>query len=132
MSVHRELILIRHGEVDVTLKGICYGAMDVPLSKKGMEQSLQLAQLICHRWKPSTIYHCGLTRTQFLAGAIEQACTEMVQVKVEERLRERNFGQWQGLTWDEAYASDPKNFHGLIEAPDPVHAIILPSVEMAM
>jgi len=118
MNLKRELILIRHGEVDLAWKGICYGALDVPLSNKGMDQSLQLAKLICQRWKPSEIYHSGLTRTQFLAEAIAQACPAMAQVKEDIRLRERNYGDWQGRTWDEAYATDPENFHGLIEAPD--------------
>ena len=56
----------------------------------------------------------GLSCTQFLAEAIAKACSASVQVREDSRLRERNYGEWQGLTWDEAYASDPKNFHGLI------------------
>lgn len=118
MNMCPELILIRHGEVDASWKGICYGAMDVPLSTKGEKQSLQLAQLILRRWTPSSIYHSGLSRTQFLAEAISKACSASVQAREDSRLRERNYGDWQGLTWEEAYASDPKNFHGLIEDPD--------------
>lgn len=113
-----ELILVRHGEVDLAWKGICYGAMDLPLSETGTQQSLRLAESLCARWQPSAIVHTGLMRTKFLAEAIANACSFPVAVHEDARLRERNFGEWQGMTWDSAYASDPENFHGLIEHPD--------------
>jgi broad specificity phosphatase PhoE len=113
-----DLILVRHGEVDLAWKGICYGAMDVQLSEDGAKQSLKLAELLCRRWQPRAIYHSGLVRTRFLAEAIAQACSMPVPVQIDTRIQERNFGAWQGLTWDDAYASDPDNFHGLIDHPD--------------
>lgn len=113
-----DLILVRHGDVDLSWKGICYGSLDVPLSQQGVQQSLNFADLLCKRWQPSAIFHSGLMRTKFLAEAIAQACSSPVGVLEELRIRERNFGAWQGLSWDAAYASDPENFHGLVEHPD--------------
>ena len=49
---------------------------------------------------------------------LAEACGGRVPVIADARLRERHYGQWQGRSWDEAYASDPDNFIGLIEAPD--------------
>jgi len=118
MSGQPDLILIRHGEVEATWKGICYGTMDVSLSEAGRLESLSLAKSICQRFEPASLFHSGLTRTQFLAEAIASHCPSVVRIVADERLRERNYGRWQGLTWDAAYASDPENFHGLIEQPD--------------
>jgi len=118
MNGQPELILVRHGEVDSAWKGICYGAMDVSLSEAGRLQSLGFAKSICQLYQPVSIFHSGLTRTQFLAEAIASNCSSAVPIGADERLRERNYGRWQGLTWDAAYASDPENFHGLIEQPD--------------
>lgn len=113
-----ELILIRHGEVDVAFKGVCYGAMDVPLSERGLAESEQLAQRIVTQVQPAAIYHSGLTRTQTLAHMIAERLTKRVNVIADNRLRERNYGDWQGTSWDEAYASDPEHFHDLIERPN--------------
>lgn len=117
MSVH-ELILIRHGEVDAAFKGICYGAMDVALSKRGLAESDQLAQRIVTQVQPPVIFHSGLTRTRTLAEMIAKQLDGRVEVIADHRLRERNYGDWQGISWDEAYASDPDHFHDLIERPD--------------
>lgn len=113
-----DFILVRHGEVDLAWKGMCYGTLDIPLSEQGAQQSLKVAESLCDRWQPSVIFHSGLTRTRFLADAIACLCPKSVALHTDTRLQERNFGQWQGRTWDEAYATDPENFHGLIEHPD--------------
>lgn len=113
----RDLILVRHGEVDSAFKGVCYGAMDVPLSKRGFTESEQLAQRIVTHVQPGAVYHSGLSRTQTLAHMIVERTSKGVSVIGDNRLRERNYGAWQGISWDQAYASDPKHFHDLIERP---------------
>jgi len=117
--VRNRFILVRHGAISAQWKGICYGCQDVPLCERWMAESepliLQLASL-----RPATIFHSGLSRSSWLAGRVreivygQQACDVVEDV----RLRERNFGQWEGMTWDDAYSSDPDNFHGLIDKPD--------------
>jgi broad specificity phosphatase PhoE len=76
----------------------------------------QLASL-----RPTVIFHSGLSRSRWLGERVrttinyyDQACELLEDV----RLRERNFGDWEGRTWDDVYASDPDNFHGLIDKPD--------------
>lgn len=118
MNSKPELILVRHGEVEPVWKSICYGAMDVQLSEVGVRSSLVFADLITRCFRPAWVVHSGLMRTRLLAQAIAEACTEPSMVCEDVRLRERHYGQWQGRSWDEAYASDPENFHGLIEHPD--------------
>lgn len=113
-----EIILIRHAEVEAKFKPICYGASDVPLSESGVASSLQLAEEICKRVNPLRVFHSGLSRTRVLAEAIAERATRGSNCCEDVRLRERNYGVWQGQSWDDAYASDPDNFHHLIEKPD--------------
>ncbi len=118
VSEQADMTLIRHGEVEPKWKTICYGAMDVPLSRAGLAASQSLATRLAAQVCPAAIYHSDLQRTRTLAKMIAEACTGRVSIIADARLRERNYGQWQGRSWDEAYASDPDNFIGLIEAPD--------------
>ena len=113
-----EVILIRHGEVEEQWKTICYGAMDIPLSNKGQVESRQLARQLATGQKPHAIFHSDLVRTRFLAEQLAQAWGSQLPLIADARLRERNYGQWQGLTWDQAYASDPEHFQDLIDRPD--------------
>lgn len=113
-----ELILIRHGDVEPKWKPICYGTMEVPLSDQGIATSQALAIRIAAMKCPAMIYHSGLLRTRTLAEMIQRQLPEPVAVIEDVRLREREYGDWQGLTWDEIFASDPEHFHDLVEQPD--------------
>lgn len=127
-----EILLIRHAEVDSAWKGICYGSLDVPLSPRGMSDSRDFAEAI-HAWLqentsatsafvPTLVVHSGLTRTASLAEAIvSRIGPEKVWSQsaiADERLKERNYGRWQGESWDSAYNSDPEHFHDLVDQPD--------------
>lgn len=112
-----QVILIRHAEVEAQWKTVCYGALDVPLSEQGIVASRQCADRLESSDQPTVIFHSGLARTETVARMIaDRLCRGLLTV--DERLRERNYGDWQGLTWDEAYASDPEHFHDLIDQPD--------------
>ncbi|MEM9826397.1 MAG: histidine phosphatase family protein [Planctomycetota bacterium] len=112
------LTLIRHGEVDPAMKKICYGQMDVPLSEHGRTSSLHLASTLASKMMPDRIVYSGRSRTRFLAEAFSQALDHKIQPKEDRRLLERDYGTWQGKTWDKVFESDPDHFHDLIEKPD--------------
>ena len=118
MNRAQEILLIRHAEVSACWKGICYGAMDVSLSDAGRAASDQLAEKLFHSCKPRVVYHSGLSRTRYLANQIAVLGEGKIAVHEDARLLERNYGLWQGLTWDAIYASDPDHFHDLIQKPD--------------
>ena len=112
-----ELILIRHAEVEQQWQKICYGALDVPLSEQGIIASRLCAERLEASEAPTFVFHSGLTRTKILAHFIaERFCG--ATLTADERLRERNYGQWQGQSWDDAYASDPEHFQNLVDRPD--------------
>jgi broad specificity phosphatase PhoE len=111
------VIVVRHAEVERSWKIICYGQRDVPLSEEGQQASARYAAQFARSQSPLAIYHSGLTRTKQLATFIGSDFPE-VPVVFDQRLQERNYGRWEGRSWDEVYQSDPENFHGLIEKPD--------------
>lgn len=120
MSRVRELLLIRHAEVEAKWKGVCYGSLDVELSTAGKVASKVAGARLLDFLKPATIVHSGLSRTYYLAAAIARLCGAGGDVRLLEdaRLQERHYGEWQGVTWDAAYRSDPEHFHDLLEQPD--------------
>ena len=118
MSDSLEVYLIRHASVEDKWRGVCYGAMDVSLSREGEAASLELAAQVAAVIQPKTLVHSGLKRTRFLIQAIANAMPGAVDVREDHQIQERNYGDWQGLTWDNAYQSDPEHFHHLIEDPE--------------
>jgi broad specificity phosphatase PhoE len=113
-----EVILIRHAEVEAKWKTICYGALDVPLSDQGISAShVYAARLEANNAVATHVFHSGLARTETLARLIAIRHSNGL-MDADDRLRERNYGQWQGLTWNEAYESDPEHFQDLIDQPD--------------
>jgi broad specificity phosphatase PhoE len=109
-----EVVLIRHAEVEPKWKGICYGSMDVSLSKAGIDAS----HLLVASWsvRPRFIVHSGLKRTKMLAEMFMDRFPSLSLFE-DQRLRERNFGQWEGRSWDAIFETNP-DFHDLVHQPD--------------
>lgn len=94
-----KLYLVRHTRVDVP-PGICYGQSDVPLANTFEEESLTVAQQL--KGIPFThTFSSPLKRCICLAKKIS---TEMIE---DERLKELNFGEWEGRPWDEIFETKP-------------------------
>ncbi len=87
------MILLRHGEVHEEDRTSLYGQLDVRLSELGREQSRQTGEAL--RLAPlAAVYSSGLGRAHFLAE--EVAAHHGQALRVDDRLRERHFGSWQG------------------------------------
>lgn len=86
------IYLIRHTEVDVP-KGTCYGQKDVPLKKNAEKDFVKLKRLLPKSY--DTVY-----------SSPSQRCTELAQFldpnfKIEKALLELNFGDWEGVLWQD-------------------------------
>lgn len=96
-----ELFLIRHGHTVVADRGEIAGHADVPLSKRGEAQVKALRE--SNDSLSVDAYHSSdLTR------AIQSA--ELLgaePIVVDARLRELNFGDWEGMTWDQVQQQYP-------------------------
>jgi probable phosphoglycerate mutase len=89
--------LVRHGATDWSDAGRLTGWRDVPLNVVGRRQ----AQLLRRRLR--SIEFEGIWSSD-LSRAVETASLAIGGARVDERLRELDFGELEGLTWDQCSA----------------------------
>lgn len=99
MSTKTEFILVRHGETIWNATGRIQGQGDSPLTARGIAQARAVAQRLQH--EPfTTLYASHLKRVietaRYLAAMTGHAIT------IDERLQERAYGIFEGLTYEEA------------------------------
>jgi broad specificity phosphatase PhoE len=100
-----KIITIRHGETEWNAIGREMGQLDSPLTPQGIKQ----AEAIAKRLSSSTfsaLYTSDLGRAHETAKFIESQCD--VSLVLNEGLRERNMGIFQGLTRKEMHEKFPK------------------------
>ncbi|OMP76797.1 histidine phosphatase family protein [[Flexibacter] sp. ATCC 35208] len=86
-----ELCFVRHVQPAIEA-GICYGQLDVPLPA-GYETLHN--EIITGLGRFDKIYTSPLQRCQLLAQTLSANFVS------DERLMELNFGEWEGIKWDE-------------------------------
>lgn len=104
-----KIYLIRHGETDCNRMGRIQGCYDCELNETGIAQAVELSKkVVCENYKFSRIYTSPLKRAlhtaQIVSEAIRVDCVPM------DNLKELNFGEWEGLTWDEVRAKYPTQY----------------------
>lgn len=97
-----ELTLIRHGITAWNAQRRFQGHTDTPLSEQGREQARRLAARLAGE-RIDAIVASDLSRALETARAI--AAPHGIDVRTDARLRESNFGAWEGLTREEAVAT---------------------------
>lgn len=88
------LCLVRHGQTDWNLEGRYQGQSDVGLNENGLEQARDLAKQLAKETF-AAFYASDLSRARVTAEVI--AAEHGMPVLVDERLREINQGEWEGL-----------------------------------
>jgi broad specificity phosphatase PhoE len=94
------IILVRHGQTEWNRVERFRGRYEVPLNETGLAQAKKAAGRISAHWKPSVIFASPLGRAMETASAIAHACKLIVQPC--DGLIEIDYGEWQGLTPEEA------------------------------
>lgn len=97
MAVKR-VIFIRPGETEWNKIGRWQGAVSIPLSTVGIKQAQRLAKFV-RNIGMGVIYSSNLRRAKDTATVIAEYTN--TKVVYDKRLRERNMGEWQGLTTHE-------------------------------
>ncbi|MFA5795059.1 MAG: histidine phosphatase family protein [Candidatus Brocadiia bacterium] len=98
-----KLFLIRHGETNYTESGRLCGAIDAPLSRKGVAQARKLARQL-KRHNRMVIYSSPLSRTMQTARIIAGQKARIIRCP---ELKETNLGRWEGLTFEEIRSRFP-------------------------
>ncbi|GIJ20986.1 histidine phosphatase family protein [Micromonospora lutea] len=101
------LIIWRHGNTDWNATSRVQGQTDVPLNDLGREQARSAAALLA-TLRPDALVASDLSRAAETAAALS-ALTGL-PVRSDARLRERHFGQWQGLLLTEVVERFPEEY----------------------
>lgn len=99
-----DLILVCHGATD-TAPGICAGQADAALSARGFTDVQQLAadwRASAPRFLFSSDQRCAQQTAQVFAARFA------IEPLADARLREMDFGRWEGREWIEISRSEPE------------------------
>jgi probable phosphoglycerate mutase len=119
--MHTELILIRHGETAWNRERRMQGQTDTPLSEVGRAQAEAVGQRLAQH-PFAAIYSSDLARAWDTAAAIARAHKNGHEIRREPALRERTFGVFEGLTYDEMAQHFPAE-HARFALRDPDYAV---------
>lgn len=98
------IIAIRHGETDWNVQTRIQGHIDIDLNSHGLWQASQLPLGLAHE-SISQVYTSDLSRAKVTAQSFAQPLG--LPVREEKALRERHFGIFEGITWQELEEQHP-------------------------
>lgn len=104
------LLLIRHGETDWNNERRIQGNTDTPLNACGIMQAEKLAARIAAENRIDTLYASPLSRARVTAEIIGKQCG--VVPILDDRLKEKGLGDFEGLTAEEFKQLHPDLYHG--------------------
>lgn len=110
-----KIIFVRHGQTEWNVLGRYQGQTDVALSPLGIEQAEKLAAHFPVD-KIEAVYSSDLARAMTTARCVADRFGLTVEPRPE--LRELNFGDWEGLTYDEIVAKWPDALENFFQHPD--------------
>ncbi|MFI6027641.1 bifunctional RNase H/acid phosphatase [Amycolatopsis magusensis] len=106
-----KLLLLRHGQTEMSVERRYSGRGDVPLTEHGRRQADAAAKRLAGMdglivdGEPAPVIASPLLRTQQTAQAVADALGG--RVETHQGLIETDFGSWEGLTFTEAAQRDP-------------------------
>ena len=113
--------LVRHGQTDWNRAGKIQGTTDIPLNETGRQQAEQLATVLKERSGYPAETRIDAVYASPLARAFQTAEILAKEGKLPLRrltgLRERDFGCWEGKSWQQVEAEYPDEFHLWREQP---------------
>jgi 2,3-bisphosphoglycerate-dependent phosphoglycerate mutase len=110
-----DILLIRHGETAWNRMRRMQGHIDIGLNDEGQRQARSLARALQSE-RPAAIYASDLQRARNTAQAV--ADMHQLPVHIDSALRERCYGAFEGLMYDEISLQHPEAF-ALWQSRDP-------------
>ncbi len=105
-SAHEALlVLVRHGESEGNRKNVFTGWLDLPLSPRGREEALAVAdRLATAHLGFEAAFSSDLSRTRETASIILNRLALGIELRASASLRERDYGELTGLNKSDAVA----------------------------
>lgn len=100
------LIIVRHGHTALNNGDRFRGQTPTPLSERGRKEAALTAEAVSSRWKLSAVYTSSVPRAQETAQAIADPFG--LKAVDEPGILDMDYGDWTGLSFDEAKAHDPE------------------------
>jgi alpha-ribazole phosphatase/probable phosphoglycerate mutase len=104
-----KIILIRHGQTQWNNLQKYQGHKDIPLNDFGRKQALKIANYLHANENIEALYCSDLSRTRETADIIGKRLG--LNAVCDLRLREINFGKWEGMTFSEVYKECPDQYN---------------------
>ncbi len=98
------VLLVRHGESELNRDGIFYGNLDPKLTKKGREQATKLKEVL-KNYNYDKVYSSDLIRARETAEIIN---SKNIEISCTPKIRELNFGIFEGMKYEEIKKKYPK------------------------
>ena len=92
------LLVLRHGQTDWNASGRIQGQLDIGLNDTGRWQAERLAEALAHE-HIDAVYSSDLMRARETAAPLARA--RGLDLRLDARLRERGFGRFEGLSFEE-------------------------------
>ena len=110
----RSITLVRHGRTSYNLAGRVQGSIDIPLDDVGVWQARQTGDALRRLY----VERDPVARQLVVASDLRRANRTAhlfadplgLEVHADSRLRERSFGDWEGMSGEELDAQWPKDF----------------------
>ncbi|MDK2919084.1 MAG: alpha-ribazole phosphatase [Candidatus Petromonas sp.] len=100
-----EIIFVRHGESCMNRKGVFCGWSNSPLTDRGIKQALDVREKLKNE-KIDLIISSDLDRCFKTAELINE--NHNIKIVREPGLKELNFGEWEGLSYEEICTRFPE------------------------
>jgi len=108
------LFLLRHGETEANIDQIYQGQGDSPLSELGRQEASELARALKSE-NFSAVYSSDLLRSHETASYVAEP-HNIAAIKLE-GIKERHYGIWEGLNFEEIKKKHSKIYRGWLEDP---------------
>ena len=100
------VLLVRHGQTEWNRVERFRGRVDVPLNETGLQQAEATGRRVAAEWRPNAVYSSPLSRATRTAEAIGRHTG--VAVEIHPGLADIDYGDWHGLTPEEARSRWPE------------------------
>lgn len=122
------LLLWRHAATPYNADRRLQGSLDVAVNEAGRAQAAQAAEMLRSTYDSIAVYTSPLVRASATAEALARVMG--TEATVDDRLTQRSYGIWEGMTWGEIREQYPQEYaqrmryeDPTIEGWDPAHTV---------